>query len=194
MFLSKDILNRNEKRFPRVCGDVPDKVFHAHGLGLFSPRMRGCSVIRPQRKRLIAVFPAYAGMFRLVAKWWVGFLGFPRVCGDVPSANYLGVSLKKFSPRMRGCSWFLLAPNLSPPVFPAYAGMFRSGVPAAHRSASFPRVCGDVPMRPPRRFPPLRFSPRMRGCSDLIPALRSVFPVFPAYAGMFLLGFHHGKF
>ena len=50
----------------------------------------------------------------------------------------------------------------------------------------FPRVCGDVPHYSPGRPGPIKFSPRMRGCSSRRRAVRSKATVFPAYAGMFL--------
>ena len=70
--------------FPRVCGDVP------------CCRRLGGGVV--------AVFPAYAGMFRRYLSPDHGARRFPRVCGDVPIERALAVVLEKFSPRMRGCS------------------------------------------------------------------------------------------
>ena len=52
------------KRFPRVRGDVPI-VSDANTRGFrFSPHTRGCSWLFYNAFRRLAVFPAYAGMFR----------------------------------------------------------------------------------------------------------------------------------
>ena len=71
-------------------------------------------------------------------------------------------------------------------VFPACAGMFRTGFAARGGFSGFPRVRGDVPLflrKVPRDY---AFSPRARGCSAT-PTITVVTPdVFPACAGMFL--------
>ena len=50
-------------RFPRVRGDVPCRISYRAGLGQFSPRARGCSVMEHAHKMGLKVFPACAGMF-----------------------------------------------------------------------------------------------------------------------------------
>ena len=110
--------------FPRVCGDVPSPAAMVVWTPKFSPRMRGCSGRRASGRRPQAVFPAYAGMFRITPGTSSGSVSFPRVCGDVPQVIRVGPGASMFSPRMRGCS----DPDQThgPPtnVFPAYAGMF----------------------------------------------------------------------
>ena len=91
------------------------------------------------------VFPACAGMFRLSSSTRTTSMSFPRVRGDVPS---LGDGIKwvwEFSPRARGCSLGVLHPFLQTLVFPACAGMFRSGFRGQLCTRCFPRVRGDVP-------------------------------------------------
>ena len=51
--------------------------------------MRGCSVLGDGDTAEPLVFPAYAGMFRLVLAGHGAALRFPRVCGDVPSLPVL---------------------------------------------------------------------------------------------------------
>ena len=59
----------------------------------------------------------------------------------------------------------------------------------AHKLAlqGFPRVCGDVPTGMTTLSATYLFSPRMRGCSALLPEITDRQIVFPAYAGMFPL-------
>ena len=113
---------------------------------MFSPRMRGCSVIPQVLADYPDVFPAYAGMFRTPLGPFRCLLRFPRVCGDVPWSGSVPQALARFSPRMRGCSVADGASEAVHPVFPhtrgcsvlggftsgdrsvfpAYAGMFRT--------------------------------------------------------------------
>ena len=131
----------------------------------FSPRMRGCSV---------------AGVDARVMH-----IGFPRVCGDVPTSASSPTPGVKFSPRMRGCSLRVRGSRGVGLVFPAYAGMFRWCIIFRMKVCRFPRVCGDVPINYGfwRRLQ--QFSPRMRGCSAFDCIEGSLCVVFPAYAGMF---------
>ena len=71
---------------------------------MFSPRMRGCSGAFQRTGELATVFPAYAGMFRGQGQCPRLWLGFPRVCGDVPILPHVFHAIPQFSPRMRGCS------------------------------------------------------------------------------------------
>ena len=127
--------------------------------------MRGCSCFPLVRFIHIAVFPAYAGMFRRYLSPDHGARRFPRVCGDVPWSARRLVGPYAFSPRMRGCSVIEEDLNTDTKVFPAYAGMFLCRTFKPERKLCFPRVCGDVPIRHPGRNINTKFSPRMRGCS-----------------------------
>ena len=173
--------------FPRVCGDVPVCRHIESRVKQFSPRMRGCSANALARAVTTAVFPAYAGMFRSRPPHRPKGSGFPRVCGDVPTAYDYKDAGQTFSPRMRGCSDIGQHTPYPYNVFPAYAGMFRRcGVRWPH-DRSFPRVCGDVPVDLVGFGLNLLFSPRMRGCSAFLSPGIACELVFPAYAGMFLL-------
>ena len=79
--------------FPRVCGDVPGLKFASEFPEKFSPRMRGCSDPHRVGAPWSLVFPAYAGMFLVSVAVARSPLGFPRVCGDVPSLPKRGSSM-----------------------------------------------------------------------------------------------------
>ena len=55
--------------FPRVRGDVPPADVDVRRAPRFSPRARGCSLYRYPQRDLTPVFPACAGMFRLLTSW-----------------------------------------------------------------------------------------------------------------------------
>ena len=94
----------------------------------------------------------------------------------------------RFSPHTRGCSSDALRPQMLIIVFPAYAGMFRLSSRGTVMVVSFPRIRGDVPnpIGLDRHMP--TFSPHTRGCSWFVSTAANDPEVFPAYAGMFLLG------
>ena len=72
------------KSFPRVCGDVPGAWEGVKEALAFSPRVRGCSAKPHRNPSPPRVFPACAGMFRMVFLSEQVIVSFPRVCGDVP--------------------------------------------------------------------------------------------------------------
>ena len=107
--------------------------------------MRGCSGASKGFGGVSKVFPAYAGMFLDTYPRHERYVGFPRVCGDVPANRMCGVASTGFSPRMRGCSGVKEALANIGQVFPAYAGMFLMEPSYPISGGCFPRVCGDVP-------------------------------------------------
>ena len=133
---------------------------------MFSPHTRGCSALTVKPAALVPVFPAYAGMFRLIL-CFLGHQGrFPRIRGDVPYERYSIAGSVAFSPHTRGCS----------PQSAAWQGVI----------LGFPRIRGDVPLVIKCLYLLIRFSPHTRGCSGGAKAAPAGTLVFPAYAGMFL--------
>ena len=153
------------RRFPRIRGDVPPRIFSTGHTRQFSPHTRGCSGVHGFDPRPSMVFPAYAGMFLDIAD--------------------IGGGSRPFSPHTRGCSAYLVAVPRYGEVFPAYAGMFRLCAYHLDGIVGFPRIRGDVPTGFWMKCLGSRFSPHTRGCSP-DPAPAATPPrVFPAYAGMF---------
>ena len=111
---------------------------------------------------------------------------FPRIRGDVPGGPAGGHTSGTFSPHTRGCSEWNNASYEHWWVFPAYAGMFRGFADDEGAGAGFPRIRGDVPFAEGGITGRDLFSPRMRGCSRIFHNPSPHYPVFPAYAGMFL--------
>ena len=70
--------------FPRARGDVPSAKSSRAPCRAFSPRTRGCSCQHSGPFKQIVVFPAHAGMFRLIQGGFQSDAGFPRARGDVP--------------------------------------------------------------------------------------------------------------
>ena len=172
--------------FPAYAGMFRFETPALISLSKFSPHTRGCSWIRSAKTNQLRVFPAYAGMFPRGAPSADLAIGFPRIRGDVPYFWVTPRSLVTFSPHTRGCSPATGPAPQQGPVFPAYAGMFRSPISFSASLRSFPRIRGDVPSGPtPPAGGPL-FSPHTRGCSSTLRKGTTMMWVFPAYAGMFL--------
>ncbi len=110
--------------FPRARGDVPIREHSFSRKRSFSPRTRGCSLIRRTARTLIGVFPAHAGMFPGRQLMLNLMLSFPRARGDVPVSESVSTNNSLFSPRTRGCSELWGVQRGSSVVFPAHAGMF----------------------------------------------------------------------
>ena len=132
------------------------------------------------------VFPAYAGMFRIVWKARLMLVSFPRIRGDVPLSPSLAQVCVRFSPHTRGCSYCRSWRYRGGRVFPAYAGMFPITLALLRNPPGFPRIRGDVPMKVPQGAGRREFSPHTRGCSCDPTCGQKPWAVFPAYAGMFL--------
>ena len=137
--------------FPRIRGDVPQRVPEALWFQVFSPHTRGCSVLVHQAVQVRFVFPAYAGMFRRAFPHEQNPSCFPRIRGDVPWAEIVGLEIARFS-RIRGDVPTLLA--LSPRMnkfSPHTRGCSRNPNPPVCRSR-FTRIHGDIPeVRPAMR-------------------------------------------
>ena len=153
----------------------------------FSPHTRGCSVVLIRDWKIGTVFPAYAGMFPGHPTTRTAPCRFPRIRGDVPLPDGINMKLTAFSPHTRGCSVSPVSQLREARVFPAYAGMFLPVHDREHRTASFPRIRGDVPAATDEHSQVVTFSPHTRGCSALRIDTNQDSRVFPAYAGMFRL-------
>ena len=108
MFPREVFIGLRSLGFPRVRGDVPFYGLHETKKGTFSPRARGCSAQLFQGDPGTGVFPACAGMFRILRPCYRPWRRFPRVRGDVPRVGSKPRCSNKFSPRARGCSCVLL--------------------------------------------------------------------------------------
>ena len=124
MFRTRECISATRNGFPRIRGDVPLRKPSRKSLQKFSPHTRGCSHQMMLPGGFFAVFPAYAGMFRLQSTRSHHFFGFPRIRGDVPIFCCYQLVKILFSPHTRGCSSGFRFGVIYQPVFPAYAGMF----------------------------------------------------------------------
>ena len=185
MFRVRPAIFTSRWSFPRASGDVPQVTTNTDQPGTFSPRERGCSRVPVSDEQTHLVFPARAGMFRFDGLKRLTALRFPRASGDVPCDSAVWKTIRRFSPRERGCSSPVAGLTPMPCVFPARAGMFPGSWQRTLLRPGFPRASGNVPHTDPGKGFPHEFSPRERGCSLIRPARTNTLNVFPARAGMF---------
>ena len=75
-------------------------------------------------------------------------LNLPRARGDVPHALRIVMTLRLFTPRLRGCTFATHICNFSPFIYPASAGVYPGGWCVRRLRTHLPRARGGVfPMR-----------------------------------------------
>ncbi len=170
--------------FPRTRGDGPSLTMDERKVLLFSPHARGWTVGQAAPVYLHRVFPARAGMDRVVVRQRDKRGGFPRTRGDGPARRLSTRVGARFSPHARGWTGHQRARPAGVQVFPARAGMDRRYRPRRTCPASFPRTRGDGPYRLPYSLAHPAFSPHARGWTAYVAARLAWEAVFPARAGM----------
>ncbi len=150
--------------FPRPRGDGPARDgTPTHGRG-FSPPTRG--------------WPAGISLISLCA------LRFPRPRGDGPRRRRRRLTCQRFSPPTRGWPAGRNGGFRWRQVFPAHAGMARTGAHLIPPNSCFPRPRGDGPPLRRRAVRGVVFSPPTRGWPESRLRRRTAHWVFPAHAGM----------
>ena len=169
---------------PRPRGDGPEAVGNTVGLFRCSPPARGWTGRVLGRVSADPVFPARAGMDRTRAYETTTRPCVPRPRGDGPLDELNPMTKRSCSPPARGWTEDLSPIHRVRVVFPARAGMDRSGPERNHRPRGVPRPRGDGPAS--ASVPPCsaRCSPPARGWTGRLAVNQHWCRVFPARAGM----------
>jgi len=169
---------------PRARGDGPPPEHPESDQRMWSPRTRGWSRTHRTSRTLDVVVPAHAGMVPALRSWARSPGSGPRARGDGPRGWSARGSVPPWSPRTRGWSQDLLAPELLDGVVPAHAGMVPGRPPRSDRLPGGPRARGDGPGIDTFARDVAEWSPRTRGwsLSDSEGFIRG--RVVPAHAGM----------
>ena len=130
---------------PRPRGDGPavgDIIDNVHTC---SPPTRGWTDREITRRLVATVFPAHAGMDRILYQDSAGAIGVPRPRGDGPWHFVHATEHEQCSPPTRG--WTALDRRVGSleRVFPAHAGMDRSRLASGSVDSCVPRPRGDGP-------------------------------------------------
>ena len=152
-----------------------------------SPHTRGCFPLYEGVRQRLQVFPAYAGVFLPCAGSVSCAGGLPRIRGGVSRRVQKRQSAQRSSPHTRGCFCRCARPRAQEPVFPAYAGVFPTALYRFGSRPGLPRIRGGVSEEIRTLTDYAGSSPHTRGCFFRLCVVIGVDPVFPAYAGVFLL-------
>ncbi len=129
-------------RIPPECGGYRSNVSGLYGWNVYSPRVRGLSVVLSTVTRWLEVFPPCAGVIGGVVHGHPLAGSIPPACGGY--RRYLTSSRKAqtYSPRMRGLSGTLTDTFCTVLVFPPHAGVIALEKQKPHRGRGIPPVCG----------------------------------------------------
>ncbi len=152
---------------------------------VWSPRVRGCSLSRLTGSAFCPVVPARAGLFPGSSQTGPVMVCGPRACGVVPRMGPPAARTPAWSPRVRGCSGWMVPIEAATMVVPARAGLFPTRVWRGRRCGCGPRACGVVPYERLLNAKATAWSPRVRGCSRLPGRAALHRLVVPARAGLF---------
>ena len=114
-------------RLPRTRGDGPAPDLTGGRVNASSPHARGWTRASRQRTRPSSVFPARAGMDPRRRFSGCRFTCLPRTRGDGPAPPAFETGTAESSPHARGWTLRRRCPRGASLVFPARAGMDRSG-------------------------------------------------------------------
>ena len=93
--------------------------------------------------------------------------------------------MRRFTPRLRGCASASSLCSRATYIYPAPAGVYLLAVCCTDFSGDLPRACGDIPPTEYKRQHGLRFTPRLRGCTQERRASDFAAAIYPAPAGMY---------
>ncbi len=152
---------------PPVCGGYRSNVSGLYGWNVYSPRVRGLSVVLSTVTRWLEVFPPCAGVIGGVVHGYPLAGSIPPVCGGYRSCCPRLPAGWKYSPRMRGLSEVFDLIQKGTDVFPPHAGVIGLDFRQLVSCCCIPPVSGGYRFRTPVSGSGLKYSPRMRGLTAL---------------------------
>ena len=125
-----------------MCGGYRSNVSGLYGWNVYSPRVRGLSVVLSTVTRWLEVFPPCAGVIGGVVHGYPLAGSIPPACGGY--RRYLTSSRKAqtYSPRMRGLSGTLTDTFCTVLLFPPHAGVNGENGNLHKNVFCIPPVCG----------------------------------------------------
>ena len=106
-------------------GDRPLSVSPCLSVHLFTPHARGSTQLRDEKAQELGVYPACAGIDRVVITALLEIVRLPRMRGDRPFPLFGNLSQFSFTPHARGSTLDPTDPDFSAGVYPACAGIDR---------------------------------------------------------------------
>ena len=144
-------------------GDRPKGRSLKLALQAFTPHARGSTSELFISFLLGNVYPACAGIDRLLLTYTRSFLRLPRMRGDRPSRLRIFYDPKTFTPHARGSTLGRTGIRRSPFVYPACAGIDPDSQLRFAGFSRLPRMRGDRPFTPVSSVGNTQFTPHARG-------------------------------
>ncbi len=148
---------------PRMRGDRPPVVRRSLQGLRFTPHARGSTAAQIAKDLVARVYPACAGIDRVIRCQNKGKLSLPRMRGDRPARSCEAMPRAVFTPHARGSTWHHPAPADADTVYPACAGIDPTNVNNSFSFRSLPRMRGDRPSFPHTKTQAGKFTPHARG-------------------------------
>ena len=130
---------------PRMRGDRPPDVAVVIRHTSFTPHARGSTLLSKCIVLSGLVYPACAGIDRVLGRCRSQGCSLPRMRGDRPSGHSTSLKFGWFTPHARGSTSEALRIATVPTVYPACAGIDRKRAEAEIELVSLPRMRGDRP-------------------------------------------------
>ncbi len=147
-------------------GDRPGYKYSNNRCTLFTPHARGSTWDIWGDYSLQWVYPACAGIDLGGKDFCVIFSRLPRMRGDRPIFILVSSFCFLFTPHARGSTFPVVAPSISPIVYPACAGIDPRIIIGSASKKSLPRMRGDRPGNNRPRRERVLFTPHARGSTS----------------------------
>ncbi len=173
------------KNLPRSRGGVSNSSSLRLSQSGSSPLTRGCFQSNTRGATGLKIFPAHAGVFLSLKKFFDIVFHLPRSRGGVSEKQQHLRAMQPSSPLTRGCFLATMAKTRAYVIFPAHAGVFPRRPPAFKCRAHLPRSRGGVSCVTACKAEKILSSPLTRGCFLRMGGKALVKSIFPAHAGVF---------
>ena len=169
---------------PRMRGDRPPAAITLFFKARFTPHARGSTSLARTSALALPVYPACAGIDRIMIGSANDNRSLPRMRGDRPRSKDIQVQTNRFTPHARGSTLAEVLRTLRISVYPACAGIDPESSPLGFFAFRLPRMRGDRPilMRPASKA--TRFTPHARGSTQTKKDTVGLNLVYPACAGI----------
>jgi len=169
---------------PRMRGDRPSPGSFSSLSFEFTPHARGSTVTLACGSSLILVYPACAGIDRLLMVCCGNIECLPRMRGDRPHPLDGAAYALSFTPHARGSTRQRSRCSVWLRVYPACAGIDLGSAKDSNSIHSLPRMRGDRPDTVKVLTIITAFTPHARGSTPIPVRCCRRRPVYPACAGI----------
>ncbi len=144
-------------------GDRPSSARFRLSKPKFTPHARGSTGVKMGKFGVVGVYPACAGIDRLILSITEQDWSLPRMRGDRPLGATSTRANSMFTPHARGSTYRVRLRQSPSMVYPACAGIDRFNSSKSRLATCLPRMRGDRPSLSIRPSSIKSFTPHARG-------------------------------